>query len=48
MSIELNPSDRLNPVHQAQILAYLKFAHKSLGLRINYHVTLYLKWIEKI
>ena len=28
------------PVHTAQILTYLKFAKKDLGLLINFNVTL--------
>jgi len=33
--IELKSIDALNPVHEAQILTYMKFADKSTGLLIN-------------
>jgi GxxExxY protein len=36
--IELKTVDEFNPVHEAQILTYLKFAEKKLGLLINFNV----------
>jgi len=36
--IELKVVEALNDVHLAQILTYLKFSHKSVGLLINYNV----------
>lgn len=36
--IELKTVDEFNPVHEAQILTYLKFADKKLGLLINFTV----------
>lgn len=36
--IELKTVDEFNPVHEAQILTYLKFADKKLGLLINFNV----------
>ena len=36
--IELKMVDEFNPVHEAQILTYLKFAEKKLGLLINFNV----------
>ena len=36
--IELKTVDEFNPVHEAQILTYLKFAKKKLGLLINFNV----------
>ena len=36
--IELKSVDAINPVHEAQILTYLKFANKKLGLLINFNV----------
>ena len=38
--IELKSVDVLNPVHEAQILTYMKFANKNIGLLINFNVTL--------
>jgi GxxExxY protein len=37
--IELKAVDAINPVHEAQLLTYLKFAEKPLGLLINFNVT---------
>jgi GxxExxY protein len=37
--IELKAVDALSPVHEAQVLTYLKFANKKLGLLINFNVT---------
>lgn len=36
--IELKTVDEFNPVLEAQILTYLKFAEKKLGLLINFNV----------
>jgi GxxExxY protein len=36
--IELKSVEILNPVHEAQILTYLKFAQKRLGLLMNFNV----------
>ncbi len=38
--VELKTVDVLLPVHDAQILTYMKFAGKKLGLLINFNVTL--------
>jgi GxxExxY protein len=38
--IELKTVEALNPVHEAQILTYMKFAEKRTGLLINFNVTL--------
>jgi GxxExxY protein len=40
--VEIKSVDALSPVHQAQILSYLKLSGKSLGLLINFNV-LHLK-----
>jgi len=36
--IELKVVEALNDVHLAQILTYLKFSNKRIGLLINYNV----------
>jgi GxxExxY protein len=36
--VEIKSVDALSPVHQAQILSYLKLSGKSLGLLINFNV----------
>ena len=37
--IELKVVDTFNPVHEAQILTYMKFANKKIGLLLNFNVT---------
>jgi len=37
--VELKVVDEFNPVHEAQILTYMKFSNKTLGLLINFNVT---------
>ncbi len=37
--IEIKSVDVLAPVHTAQILTYMKFAEKEVGLLINFNVT---------
>ena len=36
--VELKAVDRLHPLHQAQLLAYLKATGKTVGLLINFNV----------
>ena len=38
--IELKTVENFCPVHEAQILTYLKFSKKKIGLLINFNVTL--------
>ena len=38
--VELKSVDKLIPVHDAQILTYMKFSEKPVGLLINFNVTL--------
>lgn len=45
--IELKTVDAFNPVHEAQILTYMKFSKKSLGLLINFNVTLLKNGIKR-
>jgi GxxExxY protein len=40
--VELKACDAIHPVHEAQLLSYLKLSGKSLGLIINFH-TVHLK-----
>lgn len=37
--IELKAIDALTTIHEAIVLTYLKFAHKKLGLLMNFNVT---------
>jgi GxxExxY protein len=36
--IELKTVEAFNPIHEAQILTYLKFAEKKLGLLMNFNI----------
>ncbi|KQS25437.1 GxxExxY protein [Dyadobacter sp. Leaf189] len=36
--VELKSVETLNPIHEAQILTYMKFAEKKIGLLINFYV----------
>jgi GxxExxY protein len=45
--LELKSVDCFNPVHEAQILTYMKFAHKKIGLLINFNVTLLKNGIKR-
>jgi GxxExxY protein len=36
--LELKACDRLEPIHQAQLLTYLKLANLSVGLLLNFNV----------
>ncbi len=45
--IELKVVDPINPVHEAQILTYMKFSKKPLGLLINFNVTLLKNGIKR-
>jgi GxxExxY protein len=37
--VELKTVERLLPVHQAQLISYLKLSGKQVGLLINFHVS---------
>lgn len=37
--LELKVVDSINPVHKAQLLTYMKFAEKPIGLLINFNVS---------
>ena len=37
--IELKAVDSINPVHEAQLLTYMRFAEKQIGLLFNFNVT---------
>lgn len=38
--VELKTVEAFNDVHEAQVLTYMKFAEKPIGLLINFNVTL--------
>jgi len=45
--IELKTVDAFNPVHEAQILTYMKFGNKVIGFLINFNVTLLKNGIKR-
>ncbi len=45
--VELKAQDAILPVHEAQILTYLRFANKKIGLLINFNVTVLKNGIRR-
>jgi len=45
--VELKVVDAINPVHEAQILTYMKFSDKNIGLLINFNVTVLKNGIKR-
>jgi GxxExxY protein len=45
--VELKSVDAINPVHEAQILTYMKFSKKTIGLLINFNVTVLKHGIKR-
>ena len=45
--IELKAVDGLLPVHEAQIISYLKLANKRLGLLINFNVPVLMQGFKR-
>lgn len=45
--IELKSVEHILPIHEAQLLTYLKLANKKLGLLINFNVTLLKNGIKR-
>ncbi|MDR1652595.1 MAG: GxxExxY protein [Prevotellaceae bacterium] len=45
--VELKSVDALAPIHDAQILTYMKFARKHIGLLLNFNVTVLKNGIKR-
>jgi GxxExxY protein len=45
--IELKVVDEINPVHEAQILTYMKFPKMNIGLLMNFNVTVLKNGIRR-
>ena len=45
--VEIKSVDAISPVHQAQILSYLKLSGKSIGLLINFNVVHFRDGIKR-
>jgi GxxExxY protein len=46
--VELKSVERLLPIHEAQLLSYLRLADKRVGLLINYNVKLLKDGIKRL
>ncbi len=46
--VELKSAEELSNIHLAQMLTYLKLAHCSIGLLINFNVTQLSKGIKRV
>jgi GxxExxY protein len=45
--IELKTVEELNRVHEAQILTYMKFPEKKIGLLFNFHDTMLINGLKR-
>jgi GxxExxY protein len=45
--LELKAVERIMPIHEAQLLTYLKLARKKLGLLVNFNVALLKNGIKR-
>lgn len=45
--VELKSVDQMNPIFEAQILTYLRLAHKRLGFLVNFNVRLIKHGIKR-
>jgi GxxExxY protein len=46
--VEIKAAEALLPIHQAQLLSYLRIAHKRVGLLINFHVPVLKNGLKRI
>lgn len=46
--VELKSVEAVTPIHEAQVITYLKLANKKLGLLLNFNVTDMKKGISRI
>ena len=46
--IELKAVEELLPVHEAQLLTYLRLSHTPVGLLINFHVPLLKEGVKRL
>jgi len=45
--IEIKSIEAFNPVHEAQVLTYMKFAEKRIGLLLNFNVKLLKEGLKR-
>jgi GxxExxY protein len=46
--VELKAIDKLLPIHEAQLLSYLRLSHKKVGLLMNFHVPVLKDGLKRI
>jgi GxxExxY protein len=46
--LEIKAVERVIPVHEAQLLSYLKLANKPVGLLLNFHVSVLKNGITRL
>jgi len=46
--VEIKAVERIIPVHEAQLLSYLKLANKPIGLIMNFHVAVLKNGLKRI
>lgn len=46
--VELKSVDAIHPIHEAQVISYLKLSDKRVGLLINFNVTLLKNGIKRL
>ncbi|KYC35604.1 GxxExxY protein [Scytonema hofmannii PCC 7110] len=46
--VELKAVERLTPIHEAQVISYLKITNQSLALLINFNVPILKEGIKRI
>ncbi len=46
--VEVKAIEKLLPIHDAQLLSYLRLAHKKVGLLLNFHVPVLKDGLKRI
>ncbi len=46
--VELKAVDSIHPIHEAQVISYLKLSGKKIGLLINFNVTMLKNGIRRL
>ena len=46
--VELKSVERIHPIHEAQVISYLKLSEKKIGLLINFNVKLLRDGIKRL
>jgi len=46
--VEVKACDGLNPIHQAQLLSYLRLSGRQVGLLLNFHETSLRRGLKRL